>query len=881
MINNKVKNNMNHQKSKNFTIVFLLLTIMGIFFSLNITAASVQVVEPTIFVNGTSGNDTWDGTNPIHTTGDIGPKKTITNAIGVVESGGVVYIAKGTYNEHDINITKNLNLQGENQKDTIIDAKHVSRIFRISNGVQFKITNLTLMNGDINDNGGAIVYYYAFLNVTECTFINNTANGGGAIYNGRGNLTVTRNTFINNTANGGGAIASNYGYGTINENTFTDNKGTGSSGGGAILDYYAVLNIKNNKFTNNQVKNGGGGAIKNGGGNLTITQNTFINNTANGGGGGAILNNVKGIMTTIENNFSNNKANGGAGGGISNSKGTSNVINSNFTHNMANNGGAITSYLGYLNVNNSFFTNNTALYGGGAIHNEDITGNIINCTFTGNIVNDGGGGAIEQAYVSNGSLNVIKSSFIDNKATTNGGAITNYYAFLSANWCNFINNTANIANGEAISNGGAIYNGRGNLTVTRNTFINNTANGGGAIASNYGYGTINENTFTDNKGTGSSGGGAILDYYAVLNIKNNKFTNNQVKNGGGGAIKNGGGNLTITQNTFINNTANGGGAIFNYANGIVIINDGNFNKNIATTNGGAIANYYSSLNVTNSNFIGNIASGGGAVYDSGANAVIQFNRIWGNNAFGSYDIYCYNGNVDARFNWWSSNANPSGRVFSVSGSVNSSPWLILTITPTPKTVQNGGESTVTADLLHDSNGVYHNPLYGHVSNGILTTFGTIDNPPLGTLNPLTKTTINGRANTTFNADKEGTAHVSAKIDNQIVTASIIIPFIVTTIDPPTNAINVPVNKVIKIFFSGDIKAGPAYESISLKNIAGWSVLIDKSISGNVLSIALTRGTYLPNNQYILNLPINSISDLANNNLKTAYTTTFTTAPKTT
>jgi hypothetical protein len=99
--------------------------------------------------------------------------------------------------------------------------------------------------------------------------------------------------------------------------------------------------------------------------------------------------------------------------------------------------------------------------------------------------------------------------------------------------------------------------------------------------------------------------------------------------------------------------------------------------------------------------------------------------------------------------------------------------------------------------------------------------------------------------------------------------------------PPTNAINVPVNKVIKIFFSGDIKAGPAYESISLKNISGWSVLIDKSISGNVLSIALTRGTYLPNNQYILNLPINSISDLANNNLKTAYTTTFTTAPKTT
>jgi len=51
--------------------------------------------------------------------------------------------------------------------------------------------------------------FYGTLNVTNSTFVNNTApDGGGAIYNNDyGTLNVTNCTFINNTApDSGGAI---------------------------------------------------------------------------------------------------------------------------------------------------------------------------------------------------------------------------------------------------------------------------------------------------------------------------------------------------------------------------------------------------------------------------------------------------------------------------------------------------------------------------------------------------------------------------------------------------------------------------------------------------------------------------------------------------
>jgi methionine-rich copper-binding protein CopC len=43
---------------------------------------------------------------------------------------------------------------------------------------------------------------------------------------------------------------------------------------------------------------------------------------------------------------------------------------------------------------------------------------------------------------------------------------------------------------------------------------------------------------------------------------------------------------------------------------------------------------------------------------------------------------------------------------------------------------------------------------------------------------------------------------------------------VTSTDPANNAVNVPINKVIKVTFNEPIAAGSAYSSITVKNSAG-------------------------------------------------------------
>ncbi len=75
-------------------------------------ASAVQAATP-VYVNGGTGSDTYDGTSATWVSGTIGPKKTVQAGIGVVDSGGTVHVAAGTYNEQ-VNVPKSLTLLGPN-----------------------------------------------------------------------------------------------------------------------------------------------------------------------------------------------------------------------------------------------------------------------------------------------------------------------------------------------------------------------------------------------------------------------------------------------------------------------------------------------------------------------------------------------------------------------------------------------------------------------------------------------------------------------------------------------------------------------------------------------------------------------------------------------
>jgi uncharacterized repeat protein (TIGR01451 family) len=209
-----------------------------------------------------------DGTT-IHYTGTTNAFTTISNAITWITAGNTVYIAPATYKEHGITIDKSINIQGENQATTIINAEQADRIFYINYGLNVNIQQLTLTQGKTGRNGhGGAILNYGNLIVENCTFTDNNADlWGGAIMNYIPGLssntltsTITNCTFTGNSALIGGAITN-------------QRDGTGS----------LTSTITNCTFTGNSAQFWAG-AIENWGGDTTVTGCTLTGNSANIGG---------------------------------------------------------------------------------------------------------------------------------------------------------------------------------------------------------------------------------------------------------------------------------------------------------------------------------------------------------------------------------------------------------------------------------------------------------------------------------------------------------------------------------------------------------------------------------------------------------------------
>ena len=272
-------------------------------------------------------------------------------------------------------------------------------------------------------------------------------------------------------------------------------------------------------------------------------------------------------------------------------------------------------------------------------------------------------------------LNVDSSSFSNNKALYDGGAISNF-GFLSVTDSTFEGNRAQMEeDGSHVTDtsdigGGAIGIGSGShVSIAGSTFVGNiSGKDGGAIATRKFYGSydtdfqdvglsIKNSTFSGNEAgrsvsgnpynynnnvTGlheSGNGGALFNTFTDTKVESSVFTGNSAINGG--AIANfydhgktqHFGSITITGSQFVENKAtanenisdqfdNGfGGAIYTYIDARaendeshVVITTSSFTQNSAT-HGGAVANR-AKLEVSNSKFTGNTAlQTGGAIYN--------------------------------------------------------------------------------------------------------------------------------------------------------------------------------------------------------------------------------------------------------------------------
>lgn len=318
--------------------------------------------------------------------------------------------------------------------------------------------------------------------------------------------------------------------------------------------------------------------------------------------------------------------------------------------------------------------------------------------------------------VESGEKVTIQDLTIQNSVSANG-AMPNY-GVLTAKNVTFKNNTA-YANG-----GGAIYN-EGTLTVENSKFTSNIVTTNGGAIYNYGSGTctVTSSIFLNNSADQS--GGAITNKNAYLTVKNSKFTNNNAA--WYGAICNSDGSMTIGNSNFTgNNAIYFGGAVGNSYD--ATIRQCEFSGNIAQR-GGAIHNF-GTMTVTGCNFNNNNATlEGGAIYNDRHIITVKYSRLVGNTAANTpQDIYMNSGTLNAKLNWWGSNAGPStGRIAQNEGTPNPeiySPWLVMNIKSNPSTIYTGQTSKITANVYMDSANDNHSADANQFFSGPQVTFTT-------------------------------------------------------------------------------------------------------------------------------------------------------------
>ncbi|WP_462316081.1 right-handed parallel beta-helix repeat-containing protein [Methanobrevibacter sp.] len=319
--------------------------------------------------------------------------------------------------------------------DYSIDAKGQARIFNI-HADKVTIRNVTFINANATDYGGALYWNGVNVTVFDCLFVNNSAGiSGGAIYWRDGaDTNVSGCIFVNNTAENGGAVT--VGDGVVSGCSFVNN--TAEYGGAVILAGGIVSDCS---FVNNSAYNCGAVSLENG----VVSHCSFINNTAVNSGGAIVWSNA--VWSSH----------------------TGNVSDCSFVNNRAGSGGAILWEYGANGiVSDCIFVNNFASVEGGAIlwaHNDNA--NISGCSFVNNTAGSDGG-AIYLKFSANG---VVYDCIFVNNSARYGGAIEWHQSDNgNISTCIFVNNSDE----RAVIFFYNMGSGHG-LSINNNIFLNNSA----------------------------------------------------------------------------------------------------------------------------------------------------------------------------------------------------------------------------------------------------------------------------------------------------------------------------------------------------------------------------------------------------------------------
>ncbi|MFW6124751.1 MAG: hypothetical protein ACOC46_01275, partial [Pirellulales bacterium] len=187
-------------------------------------------------------------------------------------------------------IVEELSIDGDNTAgsgtDVTIDGDASSRIFAANTSDTVDLDNMTITNGFVAGDGGAIHQTGGgTLNVTGATVENSSAGGaGGGIYVDSGTLVVDASSVLNNDAAITGGGIHTEGTTTVENGSSVSGNDAGTDGGGIYTA--SPLTVDNATIASNTASgagatNGGGGIFNAGSGTLNLNNSANVtNNTA-------------------------------------------------------------------------------------------------------------------------------------------------------------------------------------------------------------------------------------------------------------------------------------------------------------------------------------------------------------------------------------------------------------------------------------------------------------------------------------------------------------------------------------------------------------------------------------------------------------------------
>jgi hypothetical protein len=408
----------------------------------------------------------------------------------------------------DLDIAKNVTIDGAGRGRTIIDGNRNDRIFHIfSNVDDAKVSDLAVKRGSRT--------------VDEAQ-----EHGGGGILN-LGKLRLANVLVENNRIliDGYGGGISNQGRLIVSNSRITGNRTPDEGVGGGIDNTTGRLVLRKSRVDHNELAIGDGAGIYMNSGTALIDKSTVDHNETSGTGGGFFAT-AASELEAVDSSFKFNLATACCGGGLAFEDSEARIRQSVIKRNRVEaccSGGVHVSGTSDVVLRGTLISDNRVVgfAGGGVLVQDNSTSKVINSRVRDNKVNGGNGGGLQVS--GSGKLTVVGTLVKGNEAAfTGGGGINTIAAGLSL----VVENSTIVGNLSSTDGGGIRVASAASAEITNSTISGNTSGDEGGGILDVTSGTVALTHVTITKNDAASGGDGILTDGGTWSILRSIVANN-------------------------------------------------------------------------------------------------------------------------------------------------------------------------------------------------------------------------------------------------------------------------------------------------------------------------------------------------------------------